>query len=62
MKFYLRIVIDDQLLRELQQYFKVDTKIVRQDLMTAMVRTVQIYERDVARVTRGKMSKRGDEK
>ncbi len=62
MRFHLRIEIDDQLLRELQHYFHVDDKIVRQDLMTAMVRTGQIYERDVARVKRAKMSKRGDEK
>jgi hypothetical protein len=62
MKFYMRIEIDDQLLRELQQYFHVDDKIVRQDLMTAMVRTVQIYERDVARVKHAKLSKRGDER
>ncbi len=62
MKFHLRIVIDDQLLRELQQYFKVDTKIVRQDLMTAMVRTVQIYERDVARVKRANERKGEDER
>ena len=62
MKFYLRIEIDDRLLRELQQYFHVDDKIVRQDLMTAMVRTVQIYERDVARVKRANKRKGEDER
>ncbi len=58
MRFNLRIAIDDELLRDLHKYFNIDRETVRQDLQEALARTVIIYERDVARIERGKRNAR----
>ncbi len=54
MRFNLRIEIDGELLGDLHKYFNIDREIVRRDLQEALTRTMLIYERDAARIKRGK--------
>ncbi len=59
MRFNLRVTMNDELLRDLREYFHIDGEIVRRDLQEALTRTVLIYEHDVARLKRANSKKRG---
>ncbi len=41
--------VEDQLLLDLRQYFKIGIETVRQDLNGGLTQTVEIYQRDVER-------------